>query len=91
MEIGKGFSSLEDLARKLGIERQSARDPFSTVALFGVGVLVGAGLALLFAPTSGEKLRSEIGSRADDLGARTTGDGHSERDTSGNETGPAQA
>ena len=36
-------------------------------ALFGAGVLVGAGLALLFAPTSGRELREEIGERAAEL------------------------
>jgi len=35
--------------------------------VFGAGLLVGAGLALLFAPSSGRELREEIGERAADL------------------------
>ena len=62
-------SSTDDLIRLIGLQRQrSAADAMLPgVALFGAGLLVGAGLALLLAPTSGKELRSEIGERAADL------------------------
>ena len=44
-----------------------------SVALFGAGLLVGAGLALLFAPSSGRELREELGERAAELRDRATG------------------
>jgi hypothetical protein len=61
-------SSTDDLIRLVGLQRQSrSADLFSGVALFGAGLLVGAGLALLLAPTSGKELRDEIGERATEL------------------------
>ncbi|MBX3024151.1 YtxH domain-containing protein [bacterium] len=41
-----------------------------SLALFGAGLLVGAGLALLLAPTSGRELREEISERANELRER---------------------
>ena len=40
------------------------------VGIFGVGVLVGAGLGLMFAPKRGSELRGDIGRRARGIGAR---------------------
>jgi hypothetical protein len=34
-----------------------------TLGVFGVGLVVGAGLALVFAPKSGRELRQELGTR----------------------------
>jgi hypothetical protein len=73
MEFPKHFAgslpSAEDLIHALGLQtrRSHASDIVSSVALFGAGLLVGAGLALLFAPSSGRELREEIGERAADL------------------------
>ena len=73
MEFPKDFArnlpSAEDLIRALGLQtrRSNGSDIVSSVALFGAGLLVGAGLALLFAPSSGRELREEIGERAADL------------------------
>jgi gas vesicle protein len=43
-----------------------------SLALFGAGLLVGAGLALLLAPTSGRELREEITDRAKELSDRVS-------------------
>jgi hypothetical protein len=40
------------------------RNPLVTVAIFGAGAAVGAGIALLFAPASGADLRSTIMGRS---------------------------
>ena len=61
--------SAEDLIRALGLQTRRSQGSAiaSGVALFGAGLLVGAGLALLFAPSSGRELREEIGERAAEL------------------------
>ncbi len=73
----------EALLRRVGLEERSpAGDFFTGLGLFAVGVLVGAGLGLMFAPKRGEEMRSALneawrnrGRRAQDfahdLGAET--------------------
>jgi gas vesicle protein len=41
--------------------------------MFGLGVLVGAGIGILFAPRSGQELRSDLMGRVDDLKNYATG------------------
>jgi hypothetical protein len=78
MEFPKDFArnlpSAEDIINALGLQtrRSNGSDIVSGVALFGAGLLVGAGLALLFAPSSGRELREEIGERAAELRDRAT-------------------
>ena len=50
-----------------------ASDMVPTMAAFGIGILVGAGVALLFAPASGEDLREELSEQFGDLKSRVTG------------------
>lgn len=70
MDFPKDFTrhlpSAEELIHALGLQsrRSNGSDIVSSVALFGAGLLVGAGLALLFAPSSGRVLREEMGERA---------------------------
>jgi hypothetical protein len=65
----KNLPSTEDLLRAIGSHggRNHGSDLLPSVALFGAGLLVGAGLALLLAPTSGRELREDIGEYASDL------------------------
>jgi hypothetical protein len=52
----------EALLRQLGLEERSpAGDFFTGLGLFSVGVLVGAGLGLMFAPKRGEDFRAMVG------------------------------
>jgi len=55
------------LLRPFGLQRlETARrvSVLSSVALLGVGLAVGAGVALLFAPKTGRELRDDLGRRA---------------------------
>jgi len=74
MEMSKLAGNLpaaDDIIRALGLQglqrRNSGTDMVPSLALFGAGLLVGAGLALLLAPTSGRELREEITERASEL------------------------
>jgi hypothetical protein len=65
-DLAHHLPSAEDLLHALGLHARRSQGSaiVSSVTLFGAGLLVGAGLALLFAPSSGRELREEIGERA---------------------------
>ncbi len=51
-----------DLLKLVGLEeRTPAGDFLGGLGLFAVGMLVGAGLGLLFAPKRGEEIRGQMG------------------------------
>jgi len=52
---------LDDVLGWVGLMRK--RSPIGTVAAFGAGVAVGAGVGVLFAPMSGEELRRAMARR----------------------------
>jgi hypothetical protein len=66
----------DDILGALGLQsKQSASAwAFGTFSLFGLGVLVGAGVALLLAPKPGIELRRDLGERVktvrDQVGAK---------------------
>lgn len=71
-EITKNLPSAEALLHAIGLQRaRNGNDLLGGVAVFGAGMLVGAGLALLFAPSSGAEVREQLGSRLDDIRERT--------------------
>ena len=55
----------DEILRLLGLEKKSSPGAGLAAALgtFGVGLLVGAGVALILAPKPGRELRQEIGDR----------------------------
>jgi hypothetical protein len=57
------------ILEKLGLQRQtsSADVVVPVVGAFLVGGLIGAGLALLFAPKAGAELRRDLGERVDEV------------------------
>ncbi len=61
----KGVRKMMDrdtLLRQLGLEQRTpGGDFFSGLGLFSIGVLVGAGLGMLFAPRRGEDMRALVG------------------------------
>lgn len=63
-EITKSLPSSDEILRAIGLQRtRHANDLLGGVAVFGAGMLVGAGLALLFAPSSGSEVREQLGAR----------------------------
>jgi hypothetical protein len=66
----------EDILGALGLQSKQSAGAWAvgTFGLFGIGVLVGAGVALLLAPKPGSELRRDLGERVktvrDQVGAR---------------------
>ena len=60
----------EDILHSLGLQSIPERGDhvLPAVAIFGAGILVGAGLGLLFAPKPGRELRDDLRRNAGDLG-----------------------
>ena len=73
-DLTRNLPSTEEIIRALGLQsrRSNGSDIVPSVALFGAGLLVGAGLALLFAPTTGRELREELTERAAELRDRAS-------------------
>ena len=68
-KIAKRISNLEadDFWSLVGLERRRSH-ALSAVGLIGLGAVVGAGVALLFAPDTGVETRKRIMRQADKLG-----------------------
>ena len=66
--------SRDQMAEALGLHRQHTTGDMivPALAIFGAGLLVGAGLGLLLAPKSGAELRSDIVAGVDDLKGKGT-------------------
>lgn len=60
----------EDILNSIGLQSIPDRSDnvLPAVAIFGAGILVGAGLGLLFAPKPGRELRDDLRRNAGDLG-----------------------
>lgn len=72
-DLTRNLPSAEELLRAIGLQRASSGgDLLGGVAVFGAGMLVGAGLALLFAPTSGAEVREQLGSKLEEVRERVT-------------------
>lgn len=66
--------SREQMIGALGLDRQTTTGEMivPALAIFGAGLLVGAGLGLLLAPKSGQELRQDIATGVDDLKVKST-------------------
>jgi YtxH-like protein len=64
-ELSQRLPAADELLSALGLEtrRSSAESMLSALAIFGAGLAVGAALGVLFAPRSGEEIRSQLGER----------------------------
>jgi hypothetical protein len=70
----KGMLDRDELLKRIGLEERSATGDFFTgLGLFSVGVLVGAGLGLMFAPRRGEEMRQTVKDAWRQRGAKTSG------------------
>lgn len=70
----KGMLDRDDLLKRIGLEERSATgDFFSGLGLFSVGVLVGAGVGLMFAPRRGDEMRQNVKEAWRQRGGRSSG------------------
>jgi hypothetical protein len=62
----------DDLVHSMGLERRrtAGEKIVAAITVFGAGLVVGAGLGLLFAPKSGRELRSDIGTGVGKVGEK---------------------
>jgi hypothetical protein len=60
----------DDVLARLGLQTRTSTADYLLPALgvFGAGMMLGAGLGLLFAPRPGSEMRAEIGRQAGRLG-----------------------
>ncbi|MFN8602355.1 MAG: YtxH domain-containing protein [Candidatus Binatia bacterium] len=67
-DVTRNLPSADEVLRSIGLQRArgSSGEMLGGVAVFGAGLLVGAGLALLFAPSSGAETREQIGAKVED-------------------------
>jgi hypothetical protein len=64
-DLTDSLPSRDQIAEALGLSsyRSTSSEVSSGIGLFAAGLLVGAALALLFAPKAGQELRQELGER----------------------------
>ena len=69
-DILAALPSKEDLASAVGLESRgsTAGDMFTAFGIFGAGIALGAGLALLFAPKAGHEVRHDIAEKVGEVG-----------------------
>jgi len=81
--------SKDDILSALGLASKPTNSErlLSAVGIFGVGLLVGAGAALLFAPKSGQGLREDLSERFRKARGATDGVEHAEASHAQDEAG----
>jgi hypothetical protein len=68
-DILNSLPSKEELANAVGGQtRNAGGDLLPALGIFGAGLLLGAGLAFLFAPSSGRQLRHDLAERVGGFG-----------------------
>jgi hypothetical protein len=68
-DILQALPSREDIINAVGLETRQSKggEMVSAFGIFGTGLMLGAGLALLFAPKVGREVRQEIAEKVDEL------------------------
>jgi hypothetical protein len=68
-DILTAIPSKDDLAHVVGLQTRASAgtDLVTAFGIFGAGLMLGAGLALLFAPKAGSELRHDLASKGHDL------------------------
>jgi hypothetical protein len=67
-DILRNLPSRDDIASVIsGQTRNADIDIPTALGVFGAGLLLGAGLALLFAPKPGDQLRHDLAEKLDDV------------------------
>jgi len=71
-DILAALPSKADLAHAVGLETRSSAsgEILAALGIFGTGMLLGAGFALLFAPKPGSEIRHDIAEKVGEIGER---------------------
>ena len=66
----QALPSREDIATAIGLRSRPSTigDMFTAFGIFGTGMMLGAGLALLFAPKAGHQIRHDIVEKVGEIG-----------------------
>ena len=69
-DILQALPSKEDIASAVGLEARSSAtgDMLTAFGIFGTGMILGVGLALLFAPKAGHEIRHDIAEKVGEIG-----------------------
>ena len=69
-DILAALPTKEDVAGAIGIEARGSKtgDMLTAFGIFGTGIVLGAGLALLFAPKAGPEIRQDIAEKVSEIG-----------------------
>ena len=69
-DILRALPSKEDIANAVGLEARSSAtgDMLTAFTIFGTGMILGAGLALLFAPKAGNEMRHDLAEKLGEIG-----------------------
>ena len=69
-DILQALPSKEDIASAIGLEARASTtgDMLTAFGIFGTGMVLGAGLALLFAPKAGHEIRHDIAEKVGEIG-----------------------
>jgi hypothetical protein len=67
-QLGETLPTSDSLLKAIGLQQQRPVTEGSAAMLgvMGLGILVGVGVTLLFAPRAGRELRENLGQRIDD-------------------------
>jgi hypothetical protein len=66
----QALPSREDIATAIGLRARASAtgDVLAPFGIFGTGMILGAGLALLFAPKAGHQIRHDIAEKVSEIG-----------------------
>jgi hypothetical protein len=66
----QALPSREDIASAIGLRARASAtgDVLAAFGIFGTGMILGAGLALLFAPKAGHQIRHDIAEKVGEIG-----------------------
>jgi hypothetical protein len=69
-DILQALPSKEDIASAVGLQARSSTtgNMLTAFGIFGTGMILGAGLALLFAPKAGHEIRHDIAEKVGEIG-----------------------
>ncbi len=64
-DILRALPTKEDIASAVGLQARTSMtvDVATAFAIFSIGMVLGAGLALLFAPKTGQEIRHDLGEK----------------------------